>query len=309
MILGILTVLAFQPSPAMLRQLFEEAFEQRKAAYGEADARTAQAARDLGMFLAGQGQVAAARRALGEAVRLSEKAHGPSEPRTLADVAELAAISEPAYAEPLWQRAAASPDAGVAAQSLAVLGGLREEAGDRSGAAKFYRGALAKEEAASGADSARVAVRLNALSRVVEVARGIELLERARGINVKRLGPRHLETGTLTANLAALLVSAGRAQRAARLGQEAVSIFEELLGPDNPRTAIAVAIHGRALRAKGDMAGAEKMYRRALSIDEATLGPKHPQTLADARALAALLRETGKAKQAVELEKRLLNAP
>ncbi len=206
----------------MLRQLFEEAFEQKK---------TAQAARDLGLFLAGQGQVAAARQALGEAVRLSEKAHGPSAPRTLADVAELAAISEPAYAEPLWQRAAASQDAGVAARSLAVLGGLREDAGDRSGAAKFYRGALAKEEAASGADSARVAVRLNALSRVVAVARGIELLERARGINVKRLGPRHLETGTLTANLAALLVSAGRAQTRGAVGTGGSLHLRGAVGP------------------------------------------------------------------------------
>src|SRR5215212_8482932 len=108
MLLILVAALALQPSPAMLRQLYEHEFERNP---------TAQAARDLGQFLVRQGDIPAARKALGEAVRLSG---------TLGDVAELAAISQPVVAEPLWKRAAESPDGEIATRSLAALGTFRE---------------------------------------------------------------------------------------------------------------------------------------------------------------------------------------
>src|SRR5579859_7042751 len=40
---------AFQPGPGMLRGVFEEALSRRQEQFGVFDARTAQAARDLGM--------------------------------------------------------------------------------------------------------------------------------------------------------------------------------------------------------------------------------------------------------------------
>ena len=53
--------------------------------------------------------------ALAEAVRIDEAVSGASAPQTLADVAELARVSPTQQAEPLWRRAAAGSDAGVAA--------------------------------------------------------------------------------------------------------------------------------------------------------------------------------------------------
>ena len=41
-----------QPDPAALRKLYEDALARRLQTYGEKDARSAQAARDLGLFLA-----------------------------------------------------------------------------------------------------------------------------------------------------------------------------------------------------------------------------------------------------------------
>ncbi len=55
---------AGQPDPAMLRRLFEEGLARRRQQYGASDARTARAASDLGLFLRGQGDAAAARPAL-----------------------------------------------------------------------------------------------------------------------------------------------------------------------------------------------------------------------------------------------------
>src|SRR5439155_23193149 len=108
-----------------------------------------------------------------QAVRVDEAVAGASARQTLADVAELAAVSSAQEAEPLWKRAAESSDAGVAARALAGLGDLHVRAGDRAAAPVFYRRALAKEEAAGGEDSAAVALRLNALAHAVEIGEGI----------------------------------------------------------------------------------------------------------------------------------------
>jgi hypothetical protein len=47
--------------PAALRPLYEQALERRRKEFGAADPRTAQAARDPGLFLAGIGEPAGAR--------------------------------------------------------------------------------------------------------------------------------------------------------------------------------------------------------------------------------------------------------
>lgn len=299
------TAVALQPSPGMLRQLFEEALNRRIQEYGASDARTAQAARDLGLFLRSQDNLLAARDALVKTVHIDEEALGPEAAQTIADVAELAGVSQPEEAEPLWRRVAESPDAKMSARAEAALGQLRETAGDRAGAAKFYRRALVREEAGSGQDSARVAVRLNALSRVVDLPEGIAHLDRAIDISRRHLGARHPETATLELNLAGLLLKAGSVDEAAQSGTDAMSIFEEVLGADDPRTAQAATLLAHALRAKRDIGGAERMYRRALDIDEQVYGLREARTMTDARTLAGFLREIGKRQEAAEVEKRM----
>ncbi len=303
MIAGILAAFALQPDPAAMRRLFEQELEQRRKEYGAADARTAQAARDLGQFLSRNGGASDARPALAEAVRIDEQAFGPGAAQTAADVAELANVSPPAEAERLWQRAAASPSAAVAARALAALGESHAAAGDGSGAAAYFRRALAQQEAADGKQSARVAIVLSALAQMVEPRDGIPLLERALAINRRALDARHPETATTEANLAGMLLHAGRAGENVALSGDALSVFEQTLGADHPSTAQAAVILAWGLRSKGDKPGAERYYRRALAIDGRAYGPQHPQTLSDARTLAAFLRVIGKAQEADALEK------
>jgi tetratricopeptide (TPR) repeat protein len=290
MIPGLVVALAFQPEPAMLRRLFEEALAQREKQYGASDARTAQAARDLGLFLARQGETNGARAALTEAVRIDETVFGASAPQTLADVADLAGVSPRVEAEPLWLRAAEAADPGMAARAFAASGDLRSQAGDRGGAAGFYRRALAKQEIASGPDSEPVAQRLSALALTVEYKDGIPLLQRALAIDRSKLGVRHPQTATTEANLAGLLVHVGRYEEAIRAAGDALSIFQETLGADHPRCAISASILAFALESTGDRARAERMYRLAVAIDERAYGPDHPQTASDRRALAEFLR-------------------
>ena len=247
MVPGILAAFALQPDPAMLRRIYEEALERSERQYGSTDARMAQAARDLGLFLAREGHAADARRALAEAVRIDEALRAEA---TLADVAELAAVSPPAEAEPLWRRAAESSNARVAARALAALGDARARAGDRTAAAGFYRRALAKEEA-GGKQSEAVALRLNALAHVVEIREGIALLERALAIERRALGARHPETASTAANLAGLLVNAGRNEEAIQAAGPALAVFQETLAPDHPRCAVTATILGFAYAGQG----------------------------------------------------------
>jgi tetratricopeptide (TPR) repeat protein len=290
-ILPMLAVLAFfQPGPAALRGIFEEGLERRRTEYGVFDARTAQAARDLGMFLARHGEEADARNILDQVVRIDEKVFGPDAPRTLADVAELAAVSAAGQAEALWKRASESSESAVAARAFAELGRQRALADDRTAAASLYRRAVAKEEEASGKDSAGVALDLNALAKVVDPPASVALLERALAIDRRILGSRHAETATTEANLAGLLADTPRNAEAIRLASEALEVFRQTVGPDHPRTAVAASILGYAWEAKGDRRQAERMYRLALSIDGRVFGPRDLRTLNDARVLSEFLK-------------------
>ena len=114
------------------------------------DPRTAHAARDFALFLLNDGERPAARRALTDVPKLDESALGPTARQTLEDAAALAGISPAAQAEPLYRRAAESPDASVAGPALSALAASRKAAGDLAGAPALYRRALEKAESLEG---------------------------------------------------------------------------------------------------------------------------------------------------------------
>jgi tetratricopeptide (TPR) repeat protein len=314
MLLSLVALLAWQPNAAMLGQLYREAFERKQQQYGASDTRTIQAARDLSLFLSKHGACAAAQQVFTEVVRLDEIALGPDAKQTLADVAALASASAPRQAEALWQRAAKSSEQKVAARAFAGLGQLRETAGDQAGAARYYRQALANQEAAlrqatTNVEKADLAILLSGvaqvLGQIVDPTEGVAVLRRSFGIDRSVLGARHPETATVEANLAGVLLDANAVDESVRLITEAISILEETMGEDHPRVAISATILAHGLRAKRDYARAEQNFRRAVTIDERAYGPKHPQTLSDVGTLAEFLRERGEIQEATALEKRL----
>jgi len=211
---------AFQPDPAALRKLYEDALSRRQQQYGDSDARTAQAARDLGLFLCRTADAAGARRAMLNAVHLDEKALGASNPQTLEDVAALASVSPRAEQEPLLRRAAESPDPTVAGPALTTLAVMRKAAGDVASAAALFRRAVEKAEAAEGKDSPTVALILNLLIPLTPPKDAIPLQERALSIDQQTLGPRHPQTLKDVRQLAALLRATGRTSDAAALEQQ-----------------------------------------------------------------------------------------
>ena len=291
MIAAALALLLLQPDPDSLQRIFVDALQRRIQQYGMADTRTAQAARDLGLFLKTHGNPQDARIVLSQAIQIDEAAFGPKALQTLHDAAELAAISPPEIATPLWLRAAESPESGLAPDAFDALAAIRGAAGDSAGAVRYYRKALAAEQAISGKRSPQAAVRMAALAMVLKPAEGIPMLMDVVEINRDTLGPRHPETATTATNLAGMLVNAGRPDAALPLLNGAIKVFEITIGPGHPRVATATSILAFAMKKKGDRKAAEALYRKALAIDEKVYGPNHEQTLADRKTLNDFLQE------------------
>jgi tetratricopeptide (TPR) repeat protein len=211
---------AFQPDPSAMRKLFEDALARRERAYGDADARTAQAGRDLGLFLCRSGDASAARRAMARAIQLDEKALGPDAAQTLEDVLTLASISSRTQAEPLLRRAAESTDPIVAGPALTSLAEMRRQAGDLASAAALLRRALGKAEAADEPNGLTVALVLEALAQVTPTKDAVPLLERAISIDAARLGPENASTIRDVRALSSLLRATGRPEEAVKLERQ-----------------------------------------------------------------------------------------
>ena len=196
--------LAFQPEASNVRHVFEEALARRRQEFGAADARTTQAARDLGLYLLRAGDREAARRALADTLKLDDAALGPTAPQTLEDAGTLASLVPRAQAEPLYRRAAESPDPTVAGPALSSLAAIRKAAGDIPGAAALLRRALEKAEVSEGRNSLVAAMILTELALVAPPAEAIEALRRALAIDRQALGPQHPQTQAAARALAAL---------------------------------------------------------------------------------------------------------
>jgi tetratricopeptide (TPR) repeat protein len=196
--------LAFQPDAAGVRHIFEDALARREREFGATDPRTAQAARDLGLYLRAHGDALAARRALAQALRIDDGNLGPSAPQALEDAAALAGVSPPAAAEPLLRRAAEASDPVLAGEALSSLGGLRKAAGDLAGAAACFRRALGKAEQADGRDGTPAELILTILLTM----------------DRQTLGPRHAQTLSDARRLAGLYRATGRPREAAALEQQ-----------------------------------------------------------------------------------------
>lgn len=290
--------LAFQPDPAILRKAYTDALVRCERDYGVKDPRTAAAARDLGFFLKEKGDLKAARPAFAKALQIDEAKFGPDSRQTLAGMIALASVSPPVDAEALLRRVIAAPSLNppLAVAALSELGDLRQAAGDKTGAAAYWRRALQQAEIAFGPDSTEARNILNSLAQVVNAGESVELMDRALLATKRSLGDGHPETATCEVNLAQALLRAGRNKDAGEQARLGFAIFETTLGPRHPRVAAAAGILAAALSKQGRTSEAEKYYRQALEIDRDAFGASDPLTRRDAAALTSLLRVSGRAR-------------
>jgi tetratricopeptide (TPR) repeat protein len=296
--------LALQPNPEALVPLYQQALRQREAQFGPDHPKVARSASDLGLYWLKLRETAEALPYLRRALDIDVKAFGEAHPVSAEDAEHVASIVPPAEALALLVRAAACADQKIAARILGKAGAIQERLGDTKAAVGSLRKALAKEEAASGREHARVAVRLNDLALIVEPKAAEPLLRRAIAIQAKSVGLRHPETAITSNNLANVLLALGRLTEAERVQRGAMKALESSLGVEHPRVAVSCSNLADILRAKGDAASAKTLYQRALAIDEKVYGPDHPEVAADLENLAGLLEEMGDSGEARRLQSR-----
>ena len=209
-----------QPDASAIRRLFEQNLARNRRQFGGADAHTAQAARDLALFLERSGDKAAARMAFRETVQMDDRALGLKAGQTLEDVSALAALSPTAAAAPLWMRATDSADPTIAGPALSSLAEIRKAHGDRTGAAALLRRAVEQAELADGRDGEIVALVLKALAAVAPPDEALKALQRVLQIDVKRGGLRDPHTVRDARELATLMRRLGHTAQAAAVEHE-----------------------------------------------------------------------------------------
>lgn len=248
--LAALALVIWDPaSPAQFEPLFRRHWEQ---------ARTAEAARDYGLFLQRIGNREEAARMLRRSLELEET------PETLA---ALAAIVPPAEALACYERALAIRPSGDLLRSIATL---LEARGDVPAAERRFREALALYEKELGGEHPKIAVALNDLGLLLENREDFQAAEplyrRALAIQQKAFGGVHPEVGTTLNNLAGVLGASGRLAEAEPLYRRALAVLGQTLGPRHDRVAACAANLADLLAALERLEEAKAFYARAASI-------------------------------------------
>jgi Tol biopolymer transport system component/tetratricopeptide (TPR) repeat protein len=271
-----------------LSPLYKQALRQREKQFGPEHPKVARSASDLGLYLKKLGRNEEALMYLRRALAISSMHVSGGDAVLAQDMENVAELVPREEAMPLLARAAECNDPGTAARALGKLAALQNE----SAAIETYRKALAKEEAASGPEHPRVAVRLNDLALKLEPGAAEPLFRRALAIQNDTLGANHPETAITANNLANALLALGKTDEAEQRQRESLKALEAALGPEHPRVAVASSNLADILRTKRDFAGAIALYRRALEIDEKVYGPKHAEVMADRKNLEEVLTES-----------------
>ena len=286
----------------------EALYRQRLAAIerrlGPVHPQVARSASDLGLFLRNLGDHESAAAPLRRALSIDREALKSDDPLLCEDEENLASVLPPKEAIRHYVTAARCGDPGISARAGGKAGDLFAAGGDRDSAVKCYRAALKQEEAASGPQSPRVAVRLNDLVQVLEPDAAEPLARRALAIERTALGSDHPATAVTLNNLANVLAALRRFPEAEKLARESVALLGRTLGRDHPRVATALSTVAGILAARGDLEGARTMYERALKVDELAWGPDHPEVASDLSNLADVLDAMNQKSRAARLRKR-----
>ena len=198
----------------------------------------------------------------------------------------------------------------VQAQMLDLLGRIRQQIGDVSGARASLEEALRIRRGALGEDHPDVASSMIALADIEgddgPRARGLTLLRRALEIRRARFGDDDPRT---TAALYAL----GSAMHQAGAYQEARPVMDEWLAavqrqPVQYTTEQAERLKnvGAVLQFTARLADAERLTRQALAIDSAVHGPKHSRVAMGLSRLGGMLDDQGRAPEAEVLHRQAI---
>jgi CHAT domain-containing protein/Tfp pilus assembly protein PilF len=260
---------------------------------------TADALANLGVLLKVQGDPAAARPYLEQALAVFSKTLLPGHPQIATALNNLAmqqhAQGDYAAARPYLERALALrqkalPQGDPAiGQSLSNLGVLLQHQGDYAAARRYYEQALELRRKALRPGHPDIAISLNNLGLLLQAqgdhAAVRPYLEQALALRQKALPPGHPYVATSLNNLGLLLKAQGDYAAARPYLEQALALLKEALPAGHPHTAISLNNLGLLLQAQGDYAAARPYLEQALAV-QMRLAERALGTLSEAEALA-----------------------
>jgi tetratricopeptide (TPR) repeat protein len=175
------------------------------------------------------------------------------------------------------------PDHPQVIQALEAVGSSAMDAGDREGAAEYFRRALALSETMTGAESALTATELyrlgSAFQSIGKLDEAEPALLRALAIRRKVLLPDDPLLGGSLGTLGSLRSQQGRFDEALDLHRQALALWTKAYGPIHPRIAVSYHKIGLIYLAKRDPTNALAWFQKSLDLRLQTLGPDHEMTL------------------------------
>jgi serine/threonine-protein kinase len=273
----------------------------------------------IGAVAEGEGRYQDAADAFRRALRATEAARGPDDPKVASALNNLgqSSLSLGRYRDALdaHRRALAirekvfGADHPLVANSLSSVGAVLNQLAENEESLAAFRRALAIREAALGPDHLMVADTLDSIGLVLaDLEREEEALahhRRALVLREKRLPSDHLDLASGLAKLGSILHGMDRDAEAIPYHERALAIREKKLGPTHPEVAGTLNNMALAVR-RTDHARARALLRRALAIREKALAPDHPDIASTVNNLALEEFEAGRHAEARALYRRAI---
>jgi CHAT domain-containing protein/tetratricopeptide (TPR) repeat protein len=180
------------------------------------------------------------------------------------------------------------------------LAGQLKLMGDFAGARAEYENAVRPLEAPG--QEKDLAVLLNNYALLFrdtgELARALELQQRALEIGRKAFGPDHTHVTSFAANLASIYRMMGRHEEALRMYERVLAARKATLGPEHPFVGTTLRQMGDVQLKMGRAREALVLLREALAVSEKSWGPGHPDVALALSSLAEALAASGDLKEA-----------
>jgi tetratricopeptide (TPR) repeat protein len=270
-------------------------------------AQTSVLLNQVGSYLRGRAQFAAARVSFEQALAIAEATYGPDHPEVATIVNNLGSalrqLGDLPAAKASFQRALRideavyGPEHPEVATDLHNLSSVLQDLGDYTAARAGFQRALAIDEATLGADHTSVARDLNCLGLVLldlgDLAGAKASFQRAVAIDEAAYRFARPALARSLNNLAMALHQLGDLDAAKANLERALGINQAAYGPDHPAVAGIVNNLGEVLQDLGDLVAARASYERALGIREAIFGSDHRAVSAIVSNLGGVLQDLG----------------
>lgn len=193
---------------------------------------------------------------------------------------------------------------------LSILGRVLARKGDLEQAETLCRTTLRIRESVLGPDHPHTLQSANGLAEVL-MRRGnfpeaVALSRRVLATETRTLGPDHPAKLSSAQTLAVILEKKGDYAEAEEILRQNLGRSERLFGADNPRTLTCLNNLALVLESKGDGISAAETCRLALDGRKRVLGDDHTDTIQSLGDLARLLENLGRFEEAFPLRQRVL---